>query len=239
MPAGVERQQLKWIAFAAGVHAASWLLLALDLPGVAGDLASYAVFATLLLIPVAAGIAILRHRLYDIDVVIRRTLVYGALIAILGGLYGGLVIGLQSLLAPLTRGDILPVAVSTLVIAALFGPLRARVRSLVDRRFYRASYDAEQVVGSFSGQLRDEHDVEALGRAMLDVTTRAVRPASAGVWIRGGGGGPGVDLDPVATGLPAVTRAAYRTGMPPDAGGGAPRGPDRGAPRAGRDPTHR
>lgn len=173
---------------AAGVHAASWVVLALDLPGIAGDLANYAVFATLLLIPVATGVAILRHRLYDIDVVIRRTLVYGALVAILGGLYGGLVIGLQRLLAPWTGDEVVPVAFSTLVIAALFGPVRARVRSLVDRRFYRASYDAEQVVGTFRGQVRDEHDVEALGRAMLDVTTRAVRPSSAGVWIRGGGG---------------------------------------------------
>jgi hypothetical protein len=183
---GLERQQLKWIAFAGAVHVGSWVLLALDLSGVAGDLAGYAVFATLLLIPMAAGVAILRHRLYDIDVVIRRTLVYGALIAILGAMYGGLVIGLQSLLAPLTGDDIPPVAVSTLVIAALFGPLRSRVRSFVDRRFYRASYDAEQVVRSFSGTLRDEFDADAMGRAMLDATARAVRPSSAGIWIRGG-----------------------------------------------------
>jgi hypothetical protein len=193
---GVERQQLKWIAFAAGVHVAAWVTLAFDLGGVAGDLAGYAVFATLLLIPLAAGVAITRHRLYDIDVVIRRTLVYGALVTILGLLYGGLVIGLQSLLAPWTGDDILPVAVSTLVIAAVFGPLRSSIRSLVDRRFYRAGYDAEQVVRSFSGTLRHEFDADAMGRAMLDVTARAVHPTSASVWIRGGGSGTPVDPIP-------------------------------------------
>ena len=98
-------------------------------PGLAGELTKYAIFATLLLIPVATGIAILRYRLYDIDVVIRRTLVYGAVVAILGGLYVALVLGLQSLLSRIIGGDTLPVALSTLAIAVLVrtGP-RARAR---------------------------------------------------------------------------------------------------------------
>ena len=181
---GVERQQLKWITFAAALHGASWILLALDLPGPAGELAQNMLFATLTLIPAAAGIAILRYRLYDIDVVIRRTLVYGTLVAILAGVYVALVLGLQSVLGGATRGDTLPVALSTLAIAALFGPVRARVRDVVDRRFYRSRYDAQRTLEAFAGRLRDEVEIEAVGRGLVEVAGQALQPASAGVWIR-------------------------------------------------------
>ena len=180
----VERQQLKWITFAAAIHALSWVVLALDLAAPWGELAGYILFATLTLIPVAAGIAVLRYRLYDIDVVIRRTLVYAAVIAILAVAYVALVLGTQSLLAGVTQNRTLPVAVSTLAIAALFGPVRRRVRDLVDRRFYRSRYDAQRTLEAFAGRLRDEVELDAVGATLVDVAGRAVRPAHAAVWVR-------------------------------------------------------
>lgn len=137
-------------------------------------------------VPISAGIAILRYRLYDIDLVIRRTLVYGALVAVLGGSYVGLVLAFQSVLGELTGGDTLPVALSTLAIAALFGPVRARVREIVDRRFYRSRYDAQRTVEAFAGQLRDAVELDTVGRTLVAVANRAVQPASASVWLRAG-----------------------------------------------------
>lgn len=137
-------------------------------------------------VPISAGIAILRYQLYDIDLVIRRTLVYGALVAVLGAVYVALVLGLQAALTGLTGGDTLPVALSTLVIAAMFGPVRARVRAIVDRHFYRSRYDAQQTVELLAGRLRDEVELDAVGRTLLDVAGRAVQPTSASVWLRGG-----------------------------------------------------
>jgi hypothetical protein len=183
----VVRAQVKWVATAAA------LLLVTE----SGNLATFNAVdpyaqpfwlitstISLALIPIAIGIAILRYRLYDIDVVIRRTLVYGVVVAILGGVYAALVLALQTVLADLTGGGTLPVAVSTLVIAALFGPLRARVRAAVDRRFYRSRYDAQRTLEAFSTRLRDEVAVDAVGRALADVASRAVRPASVAIWLR-------------------------------------------------------
>lgn len=184
---GVEREQLKWITYAAALQGSAWIFLAFDPPGVAGLIGKYAVIATLGLIPIAAGIAILRYRLYDIDVVIRRTVVYGALVTILGGLYVALVLGLQTVLSQFSGGDTIPVALSTLAIAALFGPVRGRVRDLVDRRFYRSRYDHERMVKSFGSRLRDEVDLEAVGRTLVDLADQSVRPASVGLWVRGRG----------------------------------------------------
>ncbi len=182
---GVERQQLKWITFAAAVQGLAWVVLALDLRGTAGDVAGYAVFGSLLLIPVATGIAILRYRLYDIDLVIRRTLVYGALVAVLGTCYVVLVLGLQMVMSGLTGSETLPVALSTLAIAALFGPARARVRAMVDRRFYRSRYDAQRTLAQYGGQMRDQVDLDSVGRTLAATAAAAVRPASIGLWIRG------------------------------------------------------
>ena len=183
---GIEREQLKWITFAAAVHGLSWVLLAVELPGFAGELTKYAIFATLLLIPVATGIAILRYRLYDIDVVIRRTLVYGAVVAILGALYVALVLGLQSLLSNIIGGDTLPVALSTLAIAVLFGPVRGRVRDVVDRRFYRSRYDHARLLETFGNRLRDEVELDSVSRSLTSVADQAVRPAQITLWLRGG-----------------------------------------------------
>lgn len=180
---GLERQQLKWITFAAALHGASWIVLALQPPGI-GDAAQYVLFATLVLIPVAAGIAILRYRLYDIDVVIRRTVVYSLVVAVLAVLYVGLVLGMQGLLSGVTGNDTFPVAISTLTIAALFGPVRARVRELVDRRFYRSRYDAERTVEAFSARLREEVELDAVARFLAVTAGRSVRPTAAGVWVR-------------------------------------------------------
>ena len=183
---GIEREQLKWITFAAALHGLSWVVLAVDLPGTAGELAKYAIFATLLLIPVATGVAILRYRLYDIDIVIRRTLVYGVVVAILGGIYVALVVALQSILSQIIGGDTIPVALSTLVIAVLFGPLRGRVRELVDRRFYRSRYDHKIVLEAFGTRLRDEVELDNVSQALTGVASHAVSPASIALWLRGG-----------------------------------------------------
>ena len=181
---GVERLQLKWFAYTVAMLAlvlpASTLL-----PAAVGLQWGLAVLGFGAALPAAAGIAILRYRLYDIDVVIRRTLVYGAVIAILGATYVVLVLGLQALLSGLIGGETIPVALSTLTIAALFGPLRSRVREAVDRRFYRSRYDTQQLFETFAARLRDEVAIDSVSAALTDTATRAVRPASVGVWIRG------------------------------------------------------
>jgi hypothetical protein len=181
---GIERAQLKWVTWAAAVHGASWVLLALDLPGIAGDLVYSAVFATLALIPIAAGIAILRYRLYDIDLVIRRTVVYGLVIVLLGAVYVGLVLALQAMLSEATGGGTVPVALSTLATAALFGPVRSRIRALVDRRFYRTRYRAEVTVEAFGRRLRSEGELEALRDELVSLVGETVQPRGAGVWVR-------------------------------------------------------
>ena len=181
---GIERQQLKWITFAAALHGGSWIVLALEPPGLAGEAAQYILFATLVLIPLAAGVAVLRYRLYDIDVVIRRTLVYGAVVAILAGVYVSLVLGLQSVLSGATGGGTLPVALSTLAIAALFGPVRARVRAIVDRRFYRSRYDAQRTLELFAARLRDQVELDAVAGSLVGAADRVMQPSSISVWVR-------------------------------------------------------
>jgi hypothetical protein len=183
---GVERQQLKWITYAAALQGIGWVLVALDLRDTAGELAVAVVLGTLLLIPIAAGIAILRYRLYDIDVVIRRTVVYGVVVAILGALYASLVLGLQSIFSGMTGGDTIPVALSTLAIAVMFGPVRGRIRELVDQRFYRSRYDQQHLVEWLGIQLRDEVELDSVSRSLTSVAGQAVRPASIGLWLRGG-----------------------------------------------------
>ena len=182
---GIEREQLKWITFAAALHGISWVVLAIELPGVAGEVAKYGIFATLLLIPIAAGIAILRYRLYDIDIVIRRTLVYGVVVAILAGVYVALILALQSVLSRIVGGEMLPVALSTLVIAVLFGPLRRHVRDAVDRRFYRSRYDHQRLLEAFGTRLRDEVELDSVSQTLTGVAGQAVRPESISLWLRG------------------------------------------------------
>ena len=136
-------------------------------------------------LPVAIGIAVLRYRLYDIDLVINRTLVYGSLTVALALVYFGSVVGLQRLLSPVV-GDSNQFAVvaSTLLIAALFGPLRRKVQSFIDRRFYRRKYDARRTLEDFSAKLRDETDLEKLGDDLVRIVRETVQPAHASLWLR-------------------------------------------------------
>jgi hypothetical protein len=179
--AGAERQQLKWL-----LAPVALFVVAIGIAFVTQAPWSWTLalgsFAGL---PIAAGIAILRYRLYDIDLVIRRTLVYGLVVAVLGSVYVGLVLALQALLSGAIGGGTIPVAISTLATAALFGPVRGRVRMLVDQRFYRSRYDAEQTVAAFTRRLRDEVELEAVAAALVGVAAQTVRPHGATLWVRG------------------------------------------------------
>lgn len=176
-----ERQQIKWYAYAAGLHGLGFVAYIVSFRGpelVAFEL----VIATG--IPIAAGIAILRYRLYDIDLLISRTVVYGGLSGILAATYFAAVVSLQAILRPLTSGSELAVAGSTLLVVALFQPLRRRVQDAVDRRFYRARYDAARTLDAFTARLRDEVDLGAVRADLLDVIGETMRPSHASVWLR-------------------------------------------------------
>jgi hypothetical protein len=182
---GDERQQLKWFSASGGVFALACVLFVAPFSPLPSDTAGQAVILLAFCgIPVAAGVAILKHRLYDIDVVINRALVYGALTATLIGAYAGSVLLLQLALSPLTEQSDLAIAGSTLAVAALFGPARKRIQALVDRRFYRRRYDAARTLESFGGRLREEVDLDALGADLRAVVAEAVQPAHVSLWLR-------------------------------------------------------
>jgi hypothetical protein len=177
---GIEREQIKWLAFSAAPMAAAGLASAV-LPDKVGQV----LFVFLLLsVPIAVGIAILRYRLYDINVLINRALVYGATTAgIALAFFAGIVV-LQAVLRPLTSGSELAVAASTLVSFALFQPLRRGSQSAVDRRFYRSRYDAARTLDAFSVRLRDEVDLDSVRGGLLDAVRDTVHPVHASVWLR-------------------------------------------------------
>jgi hypothetical protein len=181
---GVERQQIKWFAFAATLLSGYLVLTFLPLSVLLNDLLGSIAFAGLC---AALGVAIFKHRLYDIDVIINRTLVYGSLTAILAGVYFGSVTATQTLFRTLTDQEQLPqliVVASTLVIAALFTPLRRRIQSFIDRSFYRSKYDAAKTLEGFSKKLRDETDLEALSGDLVGMVRETMQPAHVSLWLR-------------------------------------------------------
>jgi hypothetical protein len=186
---GVERQQVEWFAYAVGMLAVSTTLAyviseAMDAEWL-GWISSVLVVASLVGLPVAMSIAILRYRLYNIDVLINRTLVYGSLTAVLALVYFGTIVVLQRVFVALTgEQSTLAVVASTLVIAALFRPLRRRIQSLIDRRFYRRKYDAATTLEAFSAKLRDETDLEALSDDLVGVVRETMQPAHVSLWLR-------------------------------------------------------
>jgi hypothetical protein len=189
---GTERLQLKWLATAAAAVGIAFLVGifgSLTVPAdepqpawqTAFDQFSFLLFA---LIPVAIGVAVLRHRLYDIDVVINRALVYGSLTLCLAAVYLTSVLLLQVALQPLTERSDLAVAASTLAVAALFGPARRRIQLAVDRRFYRRKYDAARTVAGFSSRLRQQIDLDSIGSDLVRIVDDTVQPTAVSLWLR-------------------------------------------------------
>jgi hypothetical protein len=183
---GVERLQLKWLVSAAVLVAALFVL------GVIVGWAAGAdgIFNVVLPISVAAivaatGIAVLRYRLFELDRLVNRTLVYGALSALLAGVYFGIVVAFQQVFSGFAGGSDLAIAVSTLAVAALFRPARRGIQSIVDRRFYRSHYDAQRTLETFSARLRDELDLETLRGELAAVVQQTMQPAHVSIWLRG------------------------------------------------------
>ena len=180
----VERQQIKWLAYAGAVVVGTIF--------VAGVISLWSVMVSILTInlaliglPVFTGIAIVRYRLYEIDLIINRTLVYGALTALLVAVYVGSVVSLQAALRALSGQESqLAVVASTLLIAALFNPLRRRIQGFIDRRFYRRKYDARKTLEAFSTKLRNETDLDALNAELIGVVGETMQPAHVSVWLR-------------------------------------------------------
>jgi hypothetical protein len=184
-----QRQQLKWVAYALPVVVlsliASIVLEFVSSSDAAVDLANTLVAAGLTVVPVSIGVAMLRYRLYDLDLVVNRTLVYGLLTAALAAVYLMSVLVLQLVLSPLTDRSDLAVAASTLAVAGLFRPARARMQAVVDRRFFRRRYDAARTLDEFGSRLRHEVDLEAVGTDLRATVRSTVQPASVSLWLRG------------------------------------------------------
>jgi hypothetical protein len=189
---GIERQQIKWPAFVAVVAAGGSVLYDTAISEAIGlrwlEWAGYAVVvAALVSFPISIGITIVRYRLYEIDTLINRTLVYALLTAILAAVYFGAVVLLQRVFVALTGEEEQPqlaIVVSTLVIAALFTPLRRRIQAFIDRRFYRKKYDARKTLEAFSAKLRDETDLDALSEDLASVVRETMQPAHVSLWLR-------------------------------------------------------
>ncbi len=184
---GVERQQLKWLAWVA-IPMVIGFLVAPPYPIAGWDVVASIGWAVgiigLAAIPLVTTIAILRHGLWEIDTIINRTLVYGALSAVLAAMYAATVLALQGLLDQVAPDDTLAVAASTLLVVAAFGPVRRRIQHAVDRRFYRSRYDAGRVIAAFSAQLRDDLDPDAVASLTLRTARQTVQPRSTSLWLR-------------------------------------------------------
>ena len=189
---GIERQQIKWLLYASAIFFLGNFLKNTIFSPLGG--VSWGLWVGYLLValgglggPIAIGIAILRYRLYEIDTLINRTLVYGSLTVVLALVYFGGVAGMQYILRTLTGQEEQPqlaIVVSTLVIAALFNPLRRRIQSFIDRRFYRRKYDAAKTLEKFSMKLRDETDLGALRGDLVGVVAETMQPAHVSLWLR-------------------------------------------------------
>jgi hypothetical protein len=183
---GEERQQLKWLGYA------GLLVIVVSIVGTfAGTLftipemvLNLAFLFVVTAFPLSIGIAILKYRLYDIDIIIRRTLVYSSLTLILALVYVGCIVASRAFVAPLTGGSELAIVGSTLAIAALFTPLRRRIQNTIDKRFYRRKYDAAKVLAAFGATVRDETNLETLTAEMLKVVDETMRPEFVGLWLR-------------------------------------------------------
>ena len=192
----MQRRQTKWVIFGFTAAMTGWagvIILLTSVPSLQpGSVAADFVGATataglVLLIPLSLTIAMLRHHLYDIDILINRTLVYGVLTATLAAMYFGGVAATQTISPALTGQQEQPqlaIVVSTLVIAALFNPLRRRIQSFIDRRFYRRKYDARNTLEAFSAQLRNETDLDALSDDLVGVVQETMQPGHVSLWLR-------------------------------------------------------
>ncbi len=181
---GVERQQIKWLVLPLSLSLVVLPLSAIPAVEMLARGLGGLVFAS---VPVAIGVAVLRYRLYEIDRVVNRTVVYGVVVGLLALTYAGVVVTLQGLLRPVAVGSDLAVAGSTLAVAALFGPVRRWVQSAVDLRFNRTRYDASRTVEGFAQRLRDEVEVAALSTELRAIVAATVQPTAVAVWIRPGG----------------------------------------------------
>jgi hypothetical protein len=182
------RRQIKWFALATFIAGVTF---ALDLTvrvvggsGTVSKILEILVVVAMLGLPTAAGMAILRYRLYDIDRIVSRTISYGVVTALLGAAYAGFILLLQGPLGQITSGDTISVALSTLAVAALFQPVRRRVQTVVDRRFDRARYDGDRTAAAFAERLRHQVDLTNLEADIADTISVALRPTSTGIWLR-------------------------------------------------------
>ena len=186
---GVERQQLKWFALVAAVSVPAFLVTTIlygstGPAAVAADVAGLVAYGGFALLPIAIGIAVLRYRLYEIDRLISRTIGWVLVSAVLAAVFVVVILAIQAALAQVTTSNTFAVAASTLVVAALFQPLRRRVQARVDRRFNRARYDAQLIVAAFAGRLRDEVDLGQVTMELKSTVVRAVQPSSVSLWLR-------------------------------------------------------
>jgi hypothetical protein len=178
---GTERQQLRWVAFAAALVVLAAVVVLAALAMEAPNLAGWAGGVVVAVLPLAIGAAILRYRLYDLDRIVSRTLTYGVLTVLLGGGYAGVVLGFSQLLG---RQSSLVVAGATLAVAGVFRPARRRIQQVVDRRFNRRRYDAARTIEAFAARLRQQIDLDALTAELLTVLDQTVQPMSGSLWLR-------------------------------------------------------
>lgn len=186
----LQRQQLKWLLFATSLVGVLFsTAVVIDVIGnqsdASGELSNFLSTAGISFIPIGIGVAVLKHRLYDIDVIINRALVYTGLTAVLALTYVTIVFGLQQILSPITEQSDLAIAASTLAVAALFRPMRSRLQGFIDHRFYRRKFDAQRTLDEFSSTLRDEVDLSALSSRLTGVVTDTMQPRHVSLWLRG------------------------------------------------------